>query len=213
MTDQRSLKTTSEDDEVSSEANNPSILVNDKIGYISKEKLSVLLNLRDTDLRDDLLGTNWQGDFHVEEFPMPDDSIENLYSPLIQRRRRRLYSLMQGMGPDEICINPIKKIVRGESVFFPNNTSSSLDYIFNRRDVRDFRGSKYRGISKNGSSWQILVMINRKKRYVGKLPSEIHAARFYDHVSIQYQGDLAKCNFPYTKREVLQLLRISSLLE
>jgi hypothetical protein len=54
-------------------------------------------------------------------------------------------------------------------MFFAN----SIESIFNRSEMRDFRGSKYRGISKNGSSWQILVMINRKKRYVGKLPSEI----------------------------------------
>ncbi len=67
-------------------------------------------------------------------------------------------------------------------MFFAN----SLESIFSRREMPDFRGSKYRGISKNGSSWQILVMINRKKRYVGKLPSEIQAARFYDLVSIQY---------------------------
>ena len=196
MRDQRSLKT-SEEDEESSEAN------------ISNEKLSGLLNLRDIDFGEDFFTANAGGDYHVEEFPMPDESIENLYSQLVQRRRRRLYAMMQGKGPDEICIKPIKKMGRGENVFFAN----SLDSIFNRRDMRDFRGSKYRGISKNGSSWQILVMINRKKRYVGKLPSEIHAARFYDRVSIQYQGDLAKCNFPYTKREVLQLLRISPLLE
>jgi hypothetical protein len=196
MRDQRSLKT-SEEDEESSEAN------------ISNEKLSCVLNLRDIDFGEDFFAANAGGDYHVEEFPIPDESIENLYSQLVQRRRRRLYAMMQGKGSDDICIKPIKKIGRGENVFF----ASSLDSIFNRRDMRDFRGSKYRGISKNGSSWQILVMINRKKRYVGKLPSEIHAARFYDLVSIQYQGDLAKCNFPYNKREVLQLLRISPLLE
>lgn len=167
MRDQRSLLA-SEEGEESSEAN------------ISNEKMSGLLNLRDTDFGEDFFAANAGVDFKVEEFPEPDESIENLYSPLIQRRRRRLYAMMQGKGPDEICIKPIKKIGRGESVFFAN----SLDSIFNRKDMRDFRGSKYRGISKNGSSWQILVMINRKKRYVGKLPTELHAARLYDRVSI-----------------------------
>ena len=79
--------------------------------------------------------------------------------------------------------------------------------------MREFRGSRYRGISRNGTSWQILVMINRQKKYVGKLPSEEAAARFYDRVSIQYQGDLAKTNHAYTKRQVLRLLRMRPLLE
>lgn len=56
-------------------------------------------------------------------------------------------------------------------------------------------------------------MLSRQKRYVGKLPTEEAAARFYDKVSIQYQGDLAKTNFPYTKRQVMRLLRAKPLLE
>ena len=136
MRDQRSLLA-SEEDEETSEAN------------ISNEKLSGLLNLRDADFGEYFFAANAGKDFQVEEFPIADESIESLYSPLIQRRRRRLYAMMQGKGPDEICIKPIKKIGRGKSVFF----ASSLDSIFNRKDMRDFRGSKYRGISKNGSSW------------------------------------------------------------
>jgi hypothetical protein len=50
--------------------------------------------------------------------------------------------------------------------------------------VENFRGSKYRGISKNGNSWQILVMVNRKKKYLGTLPTEEQAAKFYDKVAI-----------------------------
>ena len=34
---------------------------------------------------------------------------------------------------------------------------------FKGSDINNFRGSKYRGISKNGSSWQILVMVHKKK--------------------------------------------------
>ena len=87
---------------------------------------------------------------------------------------------MQGRSLDDIIIEPTRKVGRGEVMFFAN----SIESIFNRKEMRDFRGSKFRGISKNGSSWQILVMINRKKKYVGKLQSEEAAARFYDRVSI-----------------------------
>jgi hypothetical protein len=78
--------------------------------------------------------------------------------------------------------------------------------------VNNFRGSKYRGISKNGNSWQILMMVNRKKKYLGTLQSEELAAKFYDKVAIQYQGAKAKTNFPYNKQQVMQILRLQPLL-
>jgi len=43
---------------------------------------------------------------------------------------------------------------------------------FKGASIENFRGSKYRGISKNGNSWQILVMINRKKKYLGTIQSQ-----------------------------------------
>ena len=78
--------------------------------------------------------------------------------------------------------------------------------------MNNFRGSKYRGISKNGNSWQILLMVNRKKKYLGTLQSEELAAKFYDKVAIQYQGAKAKTNFPYNKQQVMQILRLQPLL-
>jgi hypothetical protein len=82
-------------------------------------------------------------------FPVPDLSIEDLYSPLVRKRRLRLYALLQGRESTETIIKPTRKVGKGESLFFQN----SIDNIFNRRDMQDFRGSKFRGISKNGSSW------------------------------------------------------------
>ena len=78
--------------------------------------------------------------------------------------------------------------------------------------MNNFRGSKYRGISKNGNSWQILLMVNSKKKYLGTLQSEELAAKFYDKVAIQYQGAKAKTNFPYNKQQVMQILRLQPLL-
>ena len=52
-------------------------------------------------------------------------------------------------------------------------------------DINAFRGSKFRGISKNGRQWQVLFMQKRKKNYLGIIKHEIDAARFYDTVVIQ----------------------------
>lgn len=54
-------------------------------------------------------------------------------------------------------------------------------------------------------------MINRQKKYLGTLSSEEAAARFYDKVSIQYQGLKAKTNFAYTAAQVDQILKLQPL--
>lgn len=43
-----------------------------------------------------------------------------------------------------------------------------------------FRGSKYRGVSKNKSKWQMMIMINQKKVYIGAIQNELDAAKYYD---------------------------------
>ena len=67
---------------------------------------------------------------------------------------------------------------------------------------RGQRGSKYRGVSKNGNQWQVLIMINKKKRYIGNYRNEEEAASSYDIVAIQNHGNKAKTNFYYTPEEI-----------
>lgn len=64
---------------------------------------------------------------------------------------------MRDKNQTEIVIRPYRKVFKGDN-------------------VKNFRGSKFRGISKNGNSWQILLMINRQKIYLGTLPTEELAA-------------------------------------
>jgi hypothetical protein len=59
------------------------------------------------------------------------------------------------------------------------------------------RSSKYRGVSRNGNKWQVLIMINRKKTYIGNYDSEEDAAKAYDQYAIKYHGDKARTNFFY----------------
>ena len=74
------------------------------------------------------------------------------------------------------------------------------------------RGSRYRGVSKNGTQWQVLIMVNKKKRYLGSFSSEEEAARAYDKVALQHHGIKAKTNYEYTKEEIKKIMNEPKLL-
>ena len=83
----------------------------------------------------------------------------------------------------------------------------------NSEKNRKPRGSKFRGVSRNGNQWQVLIMVNKKKRYVGSYSKEEDAARAYDKVALQNHGSKAKTNFDYTKKEVEDILASPQLLK
>lgn len=83
----------------------------------------------------------------------------------VQKKRKQLLDATKEKSNTEIIIKPHSKRFKGA-------------------ELSSFRGSRFRGISKNGSSWQILIMVHRKKKYLGMLQSEEQAAKFYDKAAI-----------------------------
>jgi len=63
--------------------------------------------------------------------------------------------------------------------------------------VKNKTSSKYRGVSKNGKKWQVLIRINNKNSYIGSFLSEEMAARVYDILAIKNRGIKARTNFIY----------------
>ncbi len=90
---------------------------------------------------------------------------EHKYSETVQKLRKRMWDLLKKRNDEDIILRPYQKPFKGEN-------------------IENFRGSKWRGISKNGNAWQILVMVDRKKLYLGTLNTDIDAAKFYDKVTI-----------------------------
>ena len=50
------------------------------------------------------------------------------------------------------------------------------------------RGSQFRGVSKNGKKWQVTIVNNKSKLYVGMIAGEQAAARIYDKYAIIFNG-------------------------
>ena len=72
---------------------------------------------------------------------------------------------------------------------------------------KSYRGSRYWGVSKNKSKWQVMITLNHYKEYSGGFSDELEAARIYDRKSICTYGLKAKTNFSYTKQEVLEIVK------
>ena len=102
-----------------------------------------------------------------------------------------------------------QKIINGDEEKKENLKKNDENSEKNRKP----RGSKFRGVSRNGNQWQVLIMVNKKKRYVGSYSKEEDAARAYDKVALQNHGSKAKTNFDYTKKEVEEILASPQLLK
>ena len=70
----------------------------------------------------------------------------------------------------------------------------------NNREVSKNQKSRFRGISKIGKKWQVLMMVYQKKRYIGSYVDEEKAARIYDKYAIALFGIQAKPNLTYTRK-------------
>lgn len=88
---------------------------------------------------------------------------------------------------------------------------SSSDKVYFRATLKSSRGlhngrserrSRYVGVLRNGTRWQVLINVDRKKRYIGTYNNEVEAAIVYDFYSLGLNGSKARTNFSY-KNELL----------
>ena len=105
--------------------------------------------------------------------------------------------------------NEIKVLKNNKVVYVNNyllNSHSTAKKIkkFNKIAFvgRSKRSSKFRGVSRNGNQWQVLIMLKRGKSYVGSYNSEEFAARIYDILALKYRGVKARTNFKYTSKQI-----------
>jgi hypothetical protein len=105
------------------------------------------------------------------------------------------------------------RVLKNNKVVYVNtyllNSKSSLRNIKKLNKIvfieRNKRKSQYRGVSKNGYQWQVLMSINNNKYYLGSYPSEELAARIYDIVAIKNRGLKARTNFVYNNNQIKKI--------
>ena len=105
---------------------------------------------------------------------------------------------------NEIKVLKNKKVVYVNSILLNSYSTSKNIKQFNKITFigRNKRSSRYRGVSKNGNQWQVLMMLNKNKSYIGSYSSEELAARVYDILALKNRGMKARTNFIYTNKQI-----------
>ena len=109
----------------------------------------------------------------------------------IQEERRKLMKRLENSSDDRIIFKKRVKTQRNNS----------------KKNEESYRGSRYWGVSKNKSKWQVMITLNYYKEYKGGFSSDHEAAKVYDRISICTYGLKAKTNNDYSKRQVLEILQ------
>ena len=92
--------------------------------------------------------------------------------------------------------DPDAKIAANKHLFLAQlGKVNEMDHVIVRGKTKPFalqtrskRGSRYRGVSKNGSKWQVMVVRGEIKKYVGAIDIEEVAACIYDKHALLVQG-------------------------
>ena len=146
---------------------------------------------------------------------IPNEKINNYSSKIIEKEK-----IIRTVKNKKIvyCQGDFNSLNQYPKYLLKEMNSSTININEVEKEEKDFnrnrgqRGSKYRGVSKNGNQWQVLIMINKKKRYIGNYKNEEEAASFYDIVAIQNHGNKAKTNFYYTPQQIERIKIMKNFL-
>ena len=103
------------------------------------------------------------------------------------------------------------KILKNNKLVFINNINSDENFKYeirknsNREYKKSINWSKYRGVSKNGNKWQVLLTNDKIKYYFGNYNSQEVAAKIYDLFSLKFRGKKAITNFFYNDEQIKKI--------
>ena len=126
------------------------------------------------------------------------------------KKKRKRKTIKQTENNNEIKVFKNNKVVYVNNFLLNSYETSKNIKKFNKIAFvrRNKRSSRFRGVSKNGNQWQVLMMINKKKTYIGSYVSEELAARIYDILAIKNRGMRARTNFIYSSKQIKNICDI-----
>jgi len=154
--------------------------------------------------------------FKIKEAPLVKDEKQKNIMTSKKRKRFLKNNKLVFIQSDKVNENNEGNNNQNSSYEEENQNNDSLNSEkINELIKKNYkpRGSRYRGVSKNGSQWQVLIMVKKKKRYLGSFSNEEEAARAYDKVALQHHGIKAKTNYDYTKEELEKIMKGPKLLK
>jgi hypothetical protein len=109
------------------------------------------------------------------------------------------------------------KVLKNNKIVYVNTSLLNSYYTYKNLKIvdkapvvgRSKRSSKYRGVSKNGNQWQVLIMLNKNKSYIRSYSSEYIAARVYDILAIKSKGIKARTNFIYDHALINKIIEMN----
>jgi len=158
---------------------------------------------------------NWEEnvlDFHKNLFENEKNDISKI--PEISKFKNVGRKINKKNDEGNNKRNEMKTMINNKLVYSNSNGTDLSSYSNNFQKSKKIifknvgrKGSKYRGVSKNGNQWQVLIMINKSKStYAGTYTTEDFAARVYDFLSIKNKGNKAKTNFAYSESQIRKIL-------
>lgn len=101
------------------------------------------------------------------------------------------------------------RIKKNQKIVFMNK------YLINKKTKRNnapktrLRKSIYRGVSKNGKKYQVIISYKKNNKYYGVYPTDEIAARAYDIISIKNKGIKANTNFKYDLHQIQKISEVN----
>ena len=94
----------------------------------------------------------------------------------------------------------IKEIKKNKKFLIKKVKDKSKEMEEDKKEIKKYiyySSRKFRGVLRRGKSWQVLIMINRNKNYIGNFKSEEEAAKVYDEYAMKFHKEKARLNFPH----------------
>ena len=141
----------------------------------------------------------------IKKKKINENNNNYIYVPLRKLIKNNIINLN-----DKEIFNNEKQVKKNNKNVYINKFLIKKTKTFTKKRISKIkRNSKYRGVSKNGAGWQVLLMINNNKPYIGTYSSEELAARIYDIASIQNIGIKSKTNFLYKSEQIDRILNVN----